>query len=140
MRKLCLLLLAAIAVSLTSVRPAAAVQQFYDAFVKNYIADHPNKEYADMVTKEAKCFVCHQGTKRANRNPFGKEVAKLLNRRRDAKDQEKIADGLKKALAMHVDPKDDKSETFLDRVKAAKLPGGNLEDLKKEPTQSNDKK
>ena len=34
---------------------------------------------------------------------------------------------------MHVDPKDEKSETYLDRLKASKWPGGNLEDLKKDP-------
>src|SRR5256885_3911239 len=50
-----------------------------------------------------------------------------------AKDKEKIAAGLKKAFEMHVDPKNDKSETYLDRLKASKWPAGKLEDLKKEP-------
>jgi hypothetical protein len=34
---------------------------------------------------------------------------------------------------MHVDPKDDKSETYMDRLMASKWPGGKLEDLKKDP-------
>jgi hypothetical protein len=77
--------------------------------------------------------VCHQGkASKKNRNAFGAEVAKLLTKK-DIKDHEKIAAGLKKALAMHVDPKDPKSETYMDRLQAGKWPGGTLEDLKKEP-------
>ncbi len=68
-------------------------------------------------------------------------VGKFLTKK-DAKKPEKIAEGLKKALAMHVDPKDEKSETYLDRLKAGKWPGGDLEDLKKEPKkdEASDKK
>jgi hypothetical protein len=33
---------------------------------------------------------------------------------------------LKTALALHVDPKNDKSDTYLDRVKSSKLPAGEL--------------
>ena len=75
---------------------------------------------------------CHQGKQKKNRNEFGKVVGKFLTKK-DAKDKEKIAAGLKKALAMHVDPKNDKSETYMDRLKASKWPAGKLEDLKKEP-------
>jgi hypothetical protein len=57
----------------------------------------------------------------------------MLDRKKDLRDVEKISDSIKKALEMHVDPKDDKSETYLDRVKASKWPGGELDDLKKEP-------
>ena len=34
---------------------------------------------------------------------------------------------------MHVDPKDDKSETYLDRVKAGKCPVGELRNSKEGP-------
>ena len=44
---------------------------------------------------------------------------------------------IKKALAkvaeMHSDPKDDKSPTYGELIKASKLPGGDLEESKKEP-------
>ncbi|MEX2316964.1 MAG: hypothetical protein WD669_07420 [Pirellulales bacterium] len=134
MRKLCLPLVAAVVLSLSTARPAAAIQQFFNAFVDNYVKNHPDKKFAEMVQKEAKCLVCHQGAKnRKNRNMFGKEMDKLLDRQKDMKDVEKIVASLKTALAVRTDPKNDKSETFLDRVKAGKLPGGNLEDLKKEP-------
>ena len=36
---------------------------------------------------------------------------------------------------MHVDPNDDKSETFAERIAASKFPAGELEDLKKEPAE-----
>ena len=39
---------------------------------------------------------------------------------------------------MHVDPKDDKSETYGDRIKAGKWSAGDLEALKKEPEKSTD--
>jgi hypothetical protein len=140
MRFACLFLAASALFIFGVAQPAAGVQQFYDAFVAEYIKEHPNKDYTKLVT-DAKCLVCHQGTKsKKNRNVFGSEVDKLLDRKTDAKDQAKIVDAFKKVMAMHTDPKDDKSETYGDRVKAGKLPGGNLEDLKKEPEKQEEKK
>jgi hypothetical protein len=119
-----------------SSRPAVADQQFFNAFNDEYIKTHSDKKYAEMVQKEAKCLVCHQGTKsRKNRNAFGNEVGKLLDRKKDANDRDKIVAALKTALALHVDPKNDKSDTYLDRVKSSKLPAGELAELKKEPAQ-----
>jgi hypothetical protein len=141
MRFACLFLAASALFIFGVAQPAAGVQQFYDAFVATYIKDHPNKEFAEHVTKDAKCLVCHQGTKsKKNRNVFGNEVDKLLDRKTDAKDQEKIVAAFKKALDMHTDPKNDKSETYADRVKAGKLPGGTLDDLKKEPEKKEEEK
>jgi hypothetical protein len=57
----------------------------------------------------------------------------LLDRKKDLRDKEKIIASIKKVVEMHVNPEDDKSETYLDRIKAGKWPGGELEDLKKEP-------
>ena len=83
-----------------------------------------------------RCFVCHQGKKsRKNHNAFGKPLVELLDRKKDIKDNEKIAAAIKKVVAMHVDPKDEKSETYLDRIKASKWPGGEFEDLQKEPAE-----
>jgi hypothetical protein len=140
MRFACLFLAASALFIFGVAQPAAGVQQFFDVFVANYIKDHPNKEFAEHVTKEAKCFVCHQGKNRKNRNVFGNELDKMLDRKTDAKDQEKILASIKKALAMHTDPKNDKSETYEDRVKAGKLPAGTFEDLKKEPEKQEEKK
>jgi hypothetical protein len=135
MRSLCSLILVVAAIAAVGLhRPAEADQQFYNAFIDEYIKNHPDQKFSDIVQKEAKCLVCHQGAKsRKNRNVFGKEVDKLLDRKTDAKDRAKIVDALKKTLAVRTDPKNDKSETYADRVRASKLPGGNLEELKKEP-------
>jgi hypothetical protein len=133
MRFACLLAAAAL-VAFGPARPAAADQQFYNAFIDEYVKTHENKQFIELVTKEAKCLICHQGNKsRKNRNVFGNEVDKLLDRKTDAKDREKIVAALKKVVAVKVDSKNDKSETYADRIKAGKLPGGELEELKKEP-------
>ena len=73
------------------------------------------------------------GKKRKNRNAFGQQLAELLDAKKDVKDKEKIVAALKKVVAMHVDPNDEKSETYLDRIKASKWPAGELEDLQREP-------
>ena len=115
------------------VAPAVALPPFQIEFKKDYLDSLKDKKFAEEMNKaDVKCLVCHQGKQKKNRNAFGKDVGKLLTKK-DAKDKDKIAAGLKKALAMHVDPKDDKSETYMDRLMASKWPGGNLEDLKKDP-------
>jgi cytochrome c2 len=122
-------------------RPSAAIVQFNMQYKKDFLNDHPDREYAELVNKGTnRCFVCHQGKKsRKNRNPFGEQLAKLLDRKKDRKDKKKISAALKKVAAMHVDPKDDKSETFLDRIKHSKWPGGELEELRKEPEKKEEK-
>ena len=134
MRSRYLLIAASLVLACATARPAMAIKPFYDVFKKDYLDDNPNKKFVEEVENGTnKCLVCHQGKSKKNRNPFGKELAKLLDKKKDAKNTEKISESIKKVLAMHVDPKDDKSETFGDRLKAGKFPGGDLEDLKKEP-------
>ena len=133
MRMFCLLTIAALAVLCPS-RPASAVVQFYVEYKKAYLDNHPDKEYAAAVNKASdRCFVCHQGKSRKNHNEFGKHLVELLDRKKDIRDKEKINAAIKKVVEMRVDPKDEKSETYLDRIKASKWPGGELADLKKEP-------
>jgi hypothetical protein len=134
MRFACLFLAASALFIFGVAQPAAGVPQFADAFVAKYVKDHPNKEFSETVMKGTnKCYVCHQGKSRKNRNAFGGEVDKLLDKKTDTKDEEKILAAFAKVLELHVDPKNDKSETYADRVKAGKLPGGDLDDLKQEP-------
>jgi hypothetical protein len=139
MRYRCLLIAASLLMAGTTMRPAVAIMPFYNVFKKEYLDDHPKKEFVEEVTKASnRCLVCHQGKNRKHRNAFGQELAKLLDKKKDAKDTEKISASIKKVLAMHVDPKDEKSETYLDRVKAGKWPAGELEDLRKEPKEPAD--
>jgi cytochrome c2 len=136
MRSVCLSIVAGMLVGLVPAGSAVAVVQYYNEFKAQYLENHPDKEYAKALTKASdKCYVCHQGKKRKNHNEFGKHLVELLDRKKDMKDKAKIQAALEKVLAMHVDPADDKSETYADRVKAGKWPGGDLEELKKEPTE-----
>jgi len=131
MRYYCFLL--AIPVSIAIALPAGAYPQFQKAFQDGYLKSLKDKKFAEAMEKgDVKCLVCHQGKQKKNRNAFGKEVSKILTKK-NVKDNDKIVAGLKKALALHVDPKNDKSETYMDRLMAGKWPAGNLEDLKKEP-------
>jgi hypothetical protein len=133
MRYVCFLTVAALAILCTA-RPAAAVVQFYNVFAKEHIDTHPDKEFAAAVKKPSdRCFVCHQGKNRKNHNAFGEHLVEMLDRKKDLRNVEKIKASINKALEMHVDPKDEKSETYMDRLKAGKWPGGELADLKKEP-------
>ena len=140
MRHVGVRLILAVVLAIGFARPSAAVVQFYMQYKKDYLDHHPDKEYAALVNKAAnRCFVCHQGKKsRKNRNPFGQQLAELLDWKKDARDKEKIAEALKKVLAMHVDPDDEKSETYLERVSASKWPAGELEELRREPEKKSD--
>jgi cytochrome c2 len=137
MRSLGYIFFAVLLFSLTSAQPALAVIQYYNVFKKEYLDNHPDKEYAAALTKASdKCYVCHQGRKsKKHHNAFGVHLVEPLDRKKDMKDVAKISAEIKKVLAMHVDPNDEKSETYADRVNASKWPGGELEELKKEPAE-----
>ena len=137
----CRFLLAA-SVLVAFAAPAFADPKFYIVFKKEWLEKHPDKKFAEAMDKpDARCFVCHQGKKsKKHHNAFGVHLVDLLDRKKDLKDDKKIADSIKKVLAMKVDPKNDKSETYLDRLKASKWPGGELEALKKEPKVTEEEK
>jgi len=127
------LIAATMLIAFIATRPAHAILPFYNAFKKDYLDKLADKAFAEEVNKASnRCFICHQSKDRKKRNVMGKELSKFLNSKKDAKDAEKISASIKKVLEMHVDPKDDKSETYLDRLKASKWPAGDLEELKKE--------
>jgi cytochrome c2 len=136
MRYVFLSIVAAMLIGLASARPAAAVVQFYNVFKAEYLEKHPDKEYAAALTKASdKCYVCHQGKSRKHHNAFGEHLEELLDRKKDMKDVEKIKASLAKVLSMHVNPNDENSETYADRIKTSKWPAGELEELKKEPAE-----
>jgi cytochrome c2 len=129
-----LLVVVTLALAWSVAQPAAAVVQFYMEYKKLLLDTHSDKEYATTVNKVAnRCLICHQGKLRKNHNAFGKHLVPLLDRKTDLRDKEKIIAAIKKVVEMHVNPDDDKSETYLDRIRASKWPGGELEELKKEP-------
>jgi hypothetical protein len=131
MRKLGLVLF--FAVMATGVQHAFGIQQFQNAFMDKYIKDHKDKEFSKYVSEKVKCFVCHQGKSRKNRNAYGAQLAELLDKKTDSKNVKKINEALDKVAKMHSDPKDKKSPTFGELIAKGELPGGKLDDLKKEP-------
>jgi hypothetical protein len=127
---------------LCAAEPASAIMQFYQVYKAEYLENHKDKKYVEEVDKGTnKCFVCHQGKKsRKHHNAFGLPLVELLDRKKDMKDKEKIKEALKKVVAMHIDPKDEKSETYVERINASKWPGGELKELMQEPKKEDEKK
>ncbi|RIK72485.1 MAG: hypothetical protein DCC67_19195 [Planctomycetota bacterium] len=136
MRKLALTPLLAMALWSFGAQTVLAIAQFQAVFIKEYITDHPDKEFADYVKKKAKCNICHQGKvspKNVHHNVYGTPLVEMLDPEKDKKDVEKIKKALAEVAAMPSDPKDEKSPTFGDLIKQSKLPGGPLEESQKEP-------
>jgi len=116
------------------VEPASAVLQFYKVYQAEYLDNHPDQEFATEAKKPAnRCFACHQGKNRKHHNAFGEHLEELLDRKTDTKDIAKITAALKQVSEMPSDPSDPNSETYGERIAAGKWPGGELEELKKEP-------
>ena len=92
------------------------------------------REFAAFVQRTAKCNVCHQGTKdRKNLNPYGEELAKLLDYHTDNHDVAKIAAALETVADMPPDPSRPDGPTYGERIAEADLPAGDLEKMKREP-------
>ena len=128
----------ALAVALLSLAAerAAATLPFQKAFIREYVADHPDREYAAFVQRTAKCNVCHQGTKdRKNLNPYGAQLAKLLDYHTDNHDAEKIAAALQTVADMPADPSRTDGPTYGERIAEGELPAGELENMKREPAE-----
>jgi hypothetical protein len=122
-------------VALSSQR-AMAIAQFQAQFIKEYVNEHPDKDFQKYVKTKAKCHICHQGKvtpKNVHHNAYGKHLVELLDPKTDKKDIEKIKKALAEVAKMHSDPKDENSPTYGDLIKQSKLPGGKLEDSQKEP-------
>ncbi|HCK40764.1 MAG: hypothetical protein CMJ72_11285 [Planctomycetaceae bacterium] len=137
MHKQVLLIATSCILSCSLTQSALAVKNFQIEFYRVYKIDSKAEKptgFAKAVL-EAKCYLCHKGKKKKNRNPYGEQLEKLLDRKKDSKNPEKIAEAIQKVAKLHVDPKNKKSPTYGERIKAGKLPGGPLEEAKKEPAE-----
>lgn len=114
---------------------AEAIPAFQTQFYKKYLDNHGDDDYVNLVKKEAKCWLCHQGKDRKQHNAYGIHLTDLLTKK-DIKDVEKIQKALDKVGKMHSDPDDDKSKTYAELIAASELPGGSVEDCKKEPEEA----
>ena len=107
-------------VAIAGSQSALAIPPFYKEFESMYV--EPGSPLAAAVARVKKCNVCHVGTDKKKRNAYGEELNKLLDRKTDSKDVEKIRGALEEVAKLHIDPNDDASPTYGDRLKEGKLP------------------
>lgn len=118
---------------------ASAYPNFFKAWVKTYVAESENAELKDLVLKQAKCLVCHQGKKKDQLNPYGHNFyghegeSDHLIGKKDQKNEAKILKAIQAVGELHSVEGDEESPTYAELIASGKLPGGELEDLKKEP-------
>lgn len=109
-----------------------AYKQFQDRWQDVYLEEHPDQEFAKMCEKEVKCYVCHQGKKKHHNNAYGELFEGKLTKK-DRKDKEKIIRVIKEIGLLKSDPEQAESPTYNEIIASGELPGGDLEELKKEP-------
>ena len=123
MKKLGLMMVCAVCALAFVVQSASAIPPFGKAFNAKYVEGNDNAAFVEAV-KEAKCNVCHKGTKKTDRNAYGMALSELLDKKADAKDEAKINEALDKVAAMK---SAEDGPTFGELIKEGKLPGGSAE-------------
>ena len=116
-----------------AVAPARADMSFRNEFIAKYVkpdSKDPKHQAFAAACEKAKCNICHEGLSKKNRNRYGVALSKLLSREKDKDDKDKIQAALDKIAAVKSDPKDPKSPTFGELIKAGKLPGGEPKEKK----------
>ncbi len=111
---------------------ALAIPQFQKAWQEKYLTEGTDEAFQELIKKEAKCWVCHQGKTKKHHNEYGKHFLPLLEKT-DKDDTDKINKALADVGAMHSIAGDEESPTYAELIAKGKLPGGELEELKKEP-------
>jgi len=107
-----------------SPREAVAIKQFSDQFKEVYV-----KEGTPLAAEveTAKCNVCHKGKNKKDRNPYGEALAKLLDKKEDKDNVEKIRAALATVAKESSDPANPDAATFGALIEEGKLPGGSPE-------------
>jgi len=100
---------------LVSASPAFAVKQFYDEFKEVYVN---NGNLDASVVAKAKCNLCHEGKSKKDKNAYGELLDKLLDRKKDARNPEKI----RQALAAVESEKSPSGKTYGELIKEGNLP------------------
>jgi hypothetical protein len=102
-------------------REAFAIKQFADEFKAKYVKDGTPLAAA---VEAAKCNVCHAGKSKKERNAYGEALDKLLDKKNDKDNKEKIQKALDEVAAMSSDPSKPDAPTFGKLIEEGKLPGG----------------
>ncbi len=97
--------------------------EFYARYLKDSSSDPKDKAYVELV-HNAKCFLCHEGKSKKTRNPYGRQLAELLNKDTDKENRQKIQEAMDRVARIPCDAKNPKSPTFGDLITSGKLPGG----------------
>jgi len=104
-----------------SASEAFAIKQFFDEFKEAYV-----KEGSPLAAEveTAKCNVCHKGKSKKDRNAYGEALAKLLDKKEDKDNKDKIRQALQTVEKESSDPAKGDAPTFGGLIKEGKLPGG----------------
>ena len=115
-RHACVLVLALATVAGLAPTPAFAIKQFADEFKAVYV-----KEGTPLAAavEAAKCNVCHVGKEKKNRNAYGEALDKLLDKKADKEDKDKIRKALDEVAKL---PSAVAGKTFGDLIADGKLP------------------
>jgi hypothetical protein len=105
-------------------REAFAIKQFADEFKELYVKDG-SPLAAEVET--AKCNVCHKGKSKKDRNAYGEALAKLLDKKEDKDNKDKIRQALEAVAKESSNPADASAPTFGALIDQGKLPGGPVE-------------
>lgn len=109
----------------------AAYSEFQRVFLTEYTKGSEVDKDFRRLARKAKCNLCHQGKKdRANYNRYGDSLVGLLTED-DKKNKEKVTAVLQQVAKLSSDGEG--SLTFGDLIAAGQLPGGSLEESKREP-------
>ena len=97
-------------------------KQFDAMYVHKESSDATEKAFAEAA-KKAKCNLCHiPKKKKTMRNAYGNALAELLDKKKDAKNIEKIKQALVTVGGQKVNPSDENSPTWNEVIKEGKLP------------------
>lgn len=107
-------LFAAIAIFCSSTAQVEARPQYNTAWQKKY----PDVVNANEVKEKVKCAVCHPGTKKTDRNAYGKAMGAALGKKNE-KDAKAIEASFVKAEG---EKSETEGKTFGDLLKDKKLP------------------
>ena len=131
--QICVIAVSSVVVSLCPLRAAVAHTSFQREFLKVYTkGEGVDKDFCQLARK-AKCYLCHQGKEdRKNYNSYGLALTAYLTED-DKKDKEKIGAALRTVADESSDPSKSDAPTFGQLITEGKLPGGPLEESKKEP-------
>ena len=105
-------------------REAFAIKQFADEFKAVYVKDGTPLAAA---VESAKCNVCHKGKSKKDRNAYGEALAKLLDKKDDKDNKDKIRQALETVAKESSNPADASAPTFGALIEQGKLPGGPVE-------------